>query len=86
MKRFPGSPLSRGQPENGCFSGDNSERVPPDPIPNSEVKTLRADDSVSFSCESRTSPDLYTKPQLAKLAGVFYYQNPLNKTKTEPRA
>ena len=25
--------------------GGNSERVPPDPIPNSEVKTLSADDS-----------------------------------------
>jgi hypothetical protein len=26
--------------------GDNSEREPPDPIPNSEVKLLSADDSV----------------------------------------
>ena len=28
--------------------GDYSERVPPDPIPNSEVKTFCADDSVGF--------------------------------------
>ena len=28
--------------------GGHSERVPPDPIPNSEVKTLSADDSVGF--------------------------------------
>jgi hypothetical protein len=26
--------------------GDHGEREPPDPIPNSEVKPLRADDSV----------------------------------------
>ncbi len=26
--------------------GDHSKREPPDPIPNSEVKTLRADDSM----------------------------------------
>ena len=28
--------------------GGHSEREPPDPIPNSEVKTLSADDSVVF--------------------------------------
>lgn len=28
--------------------GGHSEREPPDPIPNSEVKTLSADDSVGF--------------------------------------
>ena len=58
--------------ENGCFSGDNSERVPPDPIPNSEVKTLCADDSVSLSCESRSSPDLILKPSVAILQRVFF--------------
>jgi hypothetical protein len=40
------------------LSGGNSERVPPDPISNSEVKTLSADDSVGFPCESRSPPDL----------------------------
>ena len=29
--------------------GDHSEREPPDPIPNSEVKPLSADDSVDLS-------------------------------------
>ena len=37
---------------NSCSAyplpGSNSERVPPDPIPNSEVKTFCADDSVRF--------------------------------------
>jgi hypothetical protein len=49
--------------KNGQLSGDHSKRVPPDPIPNSEVKTLRADDSVSLLCESRSSPDLYFNPR-----------------------
>ncbi len=31
---------------HASLSGGNSERVPPDPISNSEVKTLSADDSV----------------------------------------
>ncbi len=40
--------------------GEHSERVPPDPIPNSEVKPLSANDSVSILCESRTSPGFYS--------------------------
>jgi hypothetical protein len=31
------------------LSGDHSECEPPDPFPNSEVKPLRADDSVAFA-------------------------------------
>jgi hypothetical protein len=50
--------------EKVSLSGDHSEWEPPDPIPNSEVKTLRADDSVSFSCESRSLPGFYSKPLL----------------------
>lgn len=30
------------------FPGGYSKRAPPDPMPNSEVKTLSADDSVDF--------------------------------------
>ena len=37
------------------LSDDNSERDPPDSIPNSEVKPLSADGSVVRPCESRTS-------------------------------
>ena len=37
--------------------GGNSEREPPDPIPNSEVKTLCADGSVACKpCQSRSLP------------------------------
>ena len=56
------------------FPGGNSEREPPDPISNSEVKTLRADDSVGFPCESRSlSGFLSLKPQFAMQVGVFFY-------------
>ena len=34
---------------SNSLPGGYSERVPPDPIPNSEVKTLCADDSVAAS-------------------------------------
>ena len=44
------------------LSGDHSEWEPPDSIPNSEVKTLSADDSVNFrSCESRSLPGFKNK-------------------------
>src|SRR3954447_19597384 len=40
-------------------SGDDSEKVTPVPIPNTEVKLLSADGSWGFSpCESRTSPSI----------------------------
>ena len=42
----------RDQRRDKSFSGSpggNSEREPPDPIPNSEVKTLSADGSVAAS-------------------------------------
>ena len=38
--------LSRGIGVADGLSGGHSERAPPDPIPNSEVKALSADDSV----------------------------------------
>ncbi len=48
-------PLETGLP------GDHSEREPPDPIPNSEVKPLSADDSAApLWCESRSSPGPYS--------------------------
>ena len=44
---------------------DHSEREPPDPMPNSEVKPLSADGSVEFlPCESRSSSGTYTEPPL----------------------
>ena len=53
--------------------GGNGELVPPDPIPNSEVKRLIADDSVGFPhvkvghCQA-----LNMKPSIRKCRGFFY--------------
>ena len=42
------------------FSGDIVDRVTPVPIPNTEVKPIRADDTASFQVwESRKPPDLF---------------------------
>src|SRR6185437_4490284 len=52
--------------------GGHSEREPPDPIPNSEVKTLCADGSVPFR-HARVGhcQDLETKAPVGKPAGAF---------------
>jgi hypothetical protein len=39
------------------LSDDHSELVPLLPIPNRTVKRLRANDSVDYPCESRSSSD-----------------------------
>jgi hypothetical protein len=53
------------------FPGDHSKCEPPDPISNSEVKPLRADDSVgSPHVKVGHRQDLNEKPQLR--LGFFY--------------
>src|SRR6185437_4034024 len=54
------------------FPGGNSEREPPDPIPNSEVKTLCADGSVPCR-HARVGHchDLETKAPAGRPAGAF---------------
>jgi hypothetical protein len=52
--------------------GDHSEREPPDPIPNSEVKPFSADDSVAVchvKVGNRQAP--YPNPRPKRL-GFFY--------------
>ena len=51
--------------------GDHSEREPPDPIPNSEVKPLSADDSVAV-CHAKVGncQALISKPKPKRL-GFF---------------
>ena len=54
--------------------GDHNESEPPDPIPNSEVKPLSADDSVAV-CHVKVGncQALNTKPVLLiKQDGFFY--------------
>ena len=56
--------------------GGHSEREPPDPIPNSEVKTLCADASVDFvdvkvgHCQALNLMKM--KPSLTKVGGGFF--------------
>ena len=44
-------------PLSSVMSDDHSELVPLLPLPNRTVKRLRADDSVDYPCESRSSSD-----------------------------
>ena len=53
------------------FSGDNGERDPPVPIPNTEVKPFSADGTwLETTWESRTLPDS-TKKSLRRCLGLF---------------
>ena len=53
--------------------GDHSESEPPDPIPNSEVKPLSADDSVAV-CHVKVGhcQALYIKPLILSCQGFFF--------------
>ena len=52
--------------------GDHSEREPPDPIPNSEVKPFSADDSVAV-CHAKVGNRQALKPQpKLKQLGFFF--------------
>jgi hypothetical protein len=53
--------------------GDHSEREPPDPIPNSEVKPLSADDSVA-GCHAKVGnrQALYTQKPRPARPGFFF--------------
>ena len=63
------------------FPGGNSEREPPDPIPNSEVKTLSADGSVgSPHVRVGHRQDLFMKSRTPKGCGFFYARPKQNVT------
>ena len=65
--------------------GGHSEREPPDPIPNSEVKLLSADDSVGLSsCESRTLPGIYTKTP-TRMTGRGFFMRLMNASLKTPK-
>ena len=54
--------------------GGHSRREPPDPIPNSEVKPLYADDSVGLPCESRSLPGTsFQQAPIALAVGAFCF-------------
>ena len=55
-------------------SGDNGERDPPVPIPNTEVKPFSADGTwLETTRESRTLPDS-TKKETQRMLGLFSYE------------
>ena len=69
------------RPETGrtaSLPGGHSERVPPEPIPNSEVKTLSADDSAGSPrvkvghCQAYKSPPPAPKCRGFYFIGYFY--------------
>ena len=59
---------------NPKFSGGDIEEVPPDPIPNSEVKLFGADGTAPVTVwESRSLPDFFTrsKPRGSRFEAFF---------------
>ena len=52
------------------FPGGHSGVVPPDPIPNSEVKRACADGSVALPCKSRSPPGALSKEGLPARGGL----------------
>ena len=69
-----GARLSRsGTINSNSISGDKGERVPPVPIPNTEVKPLSADGTwLETARESRSSPDSISGV-VVKTAPVFSF-------------
>ena len=68
------SPVAERRPTivETSLLGEHSEREPPDPIPNSEVKPLSADDSVA-GCHVKVGhrQALRTQPRLINSLGFF---------------
>jgi hypothetical protein len=66
-------PLTERRRETFYGFGGNVGRVTPDPIPNSEVKPVRADGTAGAALwESRTLPELW-KPRL-ETDGAFFFK------------
>src|SRR5262249_23220741 len=71
--------LSRISKDFLKFSGDRTERVTPVPIPNTEVKPLRADGTARATLwETRSLPGLNKTPMSHKAPiGVFAFERQL---------
>ena len=73
------------------ISGDNGERDPPVPIPNTEVKPFSADGTwLETTWESRTLPDSMKKGAVSKwlkqaMRGSAFFRNIFGQAKTECR-
>ena len=69
--------IENGLPDNKSATqpvlpGDMSEREPPDPIPNSEVKTFSADDSVGFPHVKVGQRQAFIQKRTRPLRRVFF--------------
>ena len=68
-----GKPSRSGRIKENTISGGNGERVPPVPIPNTEVKPLSADGTwLETARESRSPPDSI-KVLVERLTPVFLW-------------
>ena len=68
------SEQSKNPPAQHNISGDNSLRVPPVPIPNTEVKPQHADGTwLATARESRSSPDSILFGQSTGLSFFNYH-------------
>ena len=54
------------------FSGDFVDRVTPVPIPNTEVKPVRADDTAPFRCGKVGSRRIKFEKSPFKMSGLFH--------------
>ena len=64
---------SGGEGRKKTISGDNGERDPPVPIPNTEVKPLSADGTwLETARESRTSPDSNKKRRVERFSDSIF--------------
>src|ERR1700690_3485780 len=69
------------------FPGDHTARVTPVPIPNTEVKPRRADDTARATVwERRSSPGLKSKGRLEQSRRPFCFWQRCAKTLTASRA
>src|SRR5207244_7075543 len=61
-----------GEPQAAKFAGGHRSRVPPVPIPNTEVKPATADGTVWETVwESRSLPALFLEPAVRNHSGLF---------------
>ena len=66
--------IERLSPSSTSLPGDHCKREPPDPLPNSEVKLLSADDSVGFPhVKVGHRQVLIPKAPYSLSAGLFLY-------------
>ena len=72
---FRSEALKKQQTILKALPGDHSEREPPDPISNSEVKTLCADDSMGSPHVKVGHCQAFKYQSPTFMVGLFYLEN-----------